>query len=126
MKLVRTPCRPGLPSREQHRAGRAELLATPFETFERNLRDQLGRMIGPGGFDPANDITAITVNRWSHGYSYEYSSLWDEPWAEDQQPCVVGRQRFGRITIANADAGAYAYTDSAIDQAWRAVNELPA
>ena len=76
--------------------------------------------------DPANDITAITVNRWSHGYSYEYNSLWDPAWPADQQPCVIGRQPFGRITIANADAGAFAYANSAIDQAWRAVNELPA
>jgi spermidine dehydrogenase len=36
----------------------------------------------------------------------------------------VARKPFGRITIANADAGAYAYTDGAIDQAWRAVQEL--
>jgi len=28
------------------------------------------------------------------------------------------------LAIANADAGAYAYTDGAIDQAWRAVQEL--
>lgn len=125
VKLVRTPCQPGLPSRDQHRAGRTELLSTPFETFERNLRDQLGRMLGPGGFDPANDITAITVNRWSHGYAYEYNSLWDESWEDDQRPCVVGRQRLGRIAIANADSDAYAYTNCAIDQAWRAVNELP-
>ena len=124
VKLVRTPCQPGKPSREQHRAGRFELFNTPFETYERSLRDQLGRMLGPAGFDPANDITAITVNRWSHGYSYEYNSLWDGPWAEREQPCVIGRQRFGRITIANADAGAFAYTNCAIDQASRAVNEL--
>jgi len=126
VKLFRTPCQPGLPARDQHRAGRAELLATTFETFERNLRDQMSRMLGAGGFDPARDITAITVNRWSHGYTYEYNSLWDGPWPEDQQPCVIARQPFGRITIANADAGAFAYTNSAIDQAWRAVRELPA
>ena len=125
VKLFRTPCQPGLPARDQHRAGRAELLATPFETFERHLREQLSRMLGPGGFEPARDITAITVNRWSHGYTYEYNSLWDGPWAEDQQPCVIARKPFGRITIANADAGAFAYTNSAIDQAWRAVQELP-
>jgi spermidine dehydrogenase len=125
VKLLRTPCQPGLPARDQHRAGRAELLATPFDSFERNLRDQMRRMLGPGGFDPARDITAITVNRWSHGYTYEYNSLWDADWPEDQQPCVIARQPFGRITIANADAGAFAYTDAAIDQAWRAVRELP-
>lgn len=126
VKLFRTPCKPGLPSREQHRAGRAELFATPFDTFERNLRDQMSRALGGGGFDPSRDITAITVNRWSHGYAYEYNSLWDGPWAEDQQPCVIARKPFGRITIANSDAGAFAYTNSAIDQAWRAVQELPA
>lgn len=125
VKLFRTPCQPGLPSRDQHRAGRAELLSTPFETFERSVRDQMGRILGPGGFDPARDITAITVNRWSHGYTYEYNSLWDGPWPDDQQPCVIARKPFGRITIANADAGAFAYTNAAIDQAWRAVQELP-
>lgn len=125
VKLFRTPCQPGLPARDQHRAGRAELLATPFDTFERNLRDQMGRILGAGGFDPARDITAITVNRWSHGYTYEYNSLWDGPWTEDLEPCVIARKPFGRIAIANADAGAFAYTNSAIDQAWRAVQELP-
>ena len=124
VKMVRTPCKPGSPSRVQHRAGREELLQTPFETFERAVRDQLGRMFGPAGFDPARDITAITVNRWPHGYTYEYNSLWDGPWAEGEEPCVVGRRPFGRITIANADAGAFAYTNSAIDQAWRGVEEL--
>ena len=125
VKLFRTPCRPGLPARDQHRAGRAELLETSFETFERSVRDEMSRILGAGGFDAARDITAITVNRWAHGYAYEYNSLWDGPWAEDQQPCVLARKPLGRITIANSDAGAFAYTNSAIDQAWRAVQELP-
>jgi spermidine dehydrogenase len=123
--LVRTPCRPGLPAREQHRAGRAELLTTPFETFERNIRDQLARVLGPGGFDPARDIAGITVNRWPHGYAYEYNTLWDAAaWPGVERPCVVGRKQFGRIAIANSDAGAKAYTNCAIDQGHRAVTEL--
>jgi spermidine dehydrogenase len=126
LHLFRTPCRPGFPAREQHKAGRYELLATPFVTFERTLRDQLARILGPAGFEPARDIEAITVNRWPHGYAYEYNSLFDPDWPEADRPCVVGRQPFGRITIANADAGAYAYTDSAIDQAYRAVREIVA
>jgi spermidine dehydrogenase len=122
--LVRTPCQPGLGMKDQNRAGRAELIATPFETFERNIRDQMGRMLGAGGFDPARDITAITVNRWPHGYAYEYSSLDDPDWPPGQAPHEIGRQRFGRITIANSDSGAGAYTSVAIDQAYRAVHEL--
>ena len=122
--LLRTPCRPGLPRQQQYRMGRVELFTTPFATFERNIRDQLGRMLGASGFDPARDIEGITVNRWAHGYAYEYESLSDPDWPPNQRPCVIGRQRFGRIAIANSDAGASAYTNVAIDQAYRAVGEL--
>jgi spermidine dehydrogenase len=102
-----------------------ELLGTTFATFEREIRDQLGRVLGPGGFDPARDIRAITVNRWPHGYAYQYNSLFDPFWLEGGElPCVAGRKPFGRIAIANADAAAYSYTDAAIDQAHRAVGEV--
>jgi spermidine dehydrogenase len=120
--MLRTPCKPGLSQREQHRAGRAELLRTPFATFERNIRDQLGRTLP--GFDPARDIEGITVNRWAHGYAYGYNSLFDPDWSEEEKPWVQGRKPFGHIAIANSDAGAIAYTDCAIDQAYRAVSEL--
>ena len=126
IRMVRTPCQPGLPERDQNRAGQLDIFNTTFETFERNIRDQLGRTLSPGGFDPAKDVTAITVNRWPHGYAYEYNPLFDPDWPEGHEPNVIGRARFGRITIANSDSGAMAYTDSAIDQAYRAVQELGA
>jgi len=123
--MMKAACHPGLPARDQHAAGRMELYTTTFETIERNIRDQLGRTLGDGGFDPARDIAAITVNRWPHGYAYEYNSLWDEFWLEGgETPCERARKPYGRIAIANADAGAYAYTDEAINQAWRAVGEI--
>ncbi len=125
LTMHRYPCSPGLPAREQHRAGRADLYATSFDTFERNIREQLARSLGDGGFDPAEDIAAITVNRWPHGYAYQYNSLWDQFWLEGTKPpCVIARQPYGRVAIANADADAYAYTDCAINQAYRAVTEL--
>jgi spermidine dehydrogenase len=124
VRMLRTPCQPGLSARDQQRAGHYELLATPFETFERNIRAQLERVLGAGGFDPARDIEAITVNRWPHGYAYEYNPLWDPDWPAGQRPCDIARQRHGRITIANSDAAAAAYTDQAIDQGFRAVEEL--
>ena len=124
LRLTRVPCHPGLDERAQHRLGHAELLATPFSTYESHIRDQLARMFGPAGFDPARDITAITVNRWPHGYAYEYNPLFDPDWAPGQAPHEIGRRTFGRIAIANSDSGAAAYTDSAIDQAHRAVGDL--
>ncbi|MFZ0881939.1 MAG: FAD/NAD(P)-binding protein [Candidatus Acidiferrales bacterium] len=124
LHLERVPCKPGLPARDQQRAGRMELLTTTFAIFERHIREQLGAMLSPAGFDPERDIQAITVNRWPHGYAYEYNSLYDPDWPEDQQPCVIGRQPFGRISIANSDAEAFAYTNAAIDQGFRAVTEV--
>lgn len=123
--LVRTPVSPGLPERDQHRAGRAELLVTPFETFENNIRDQLTRMLAGTEFDAAKDILAITVNRWPHGYAYEFNPLFDDfSLPPGKWPNEVGRKPFGRIFIANSDSGARAYTNSAIDQARRAVDEI--
>ena len=123
--MMKAACRPGRPAREQHRLGRIELFSTTFETMERKIREQLARTLGPGGFDPARDIAAITVNRWPHGYAYEYNSLFDLFWLEGgETPCEVARKLYGRIAIANADAGAYAYTDEAINQAYRAVGEI--
>ena len=122
--MLRTPCKPGLPMRDQFRSGRMELMVTPFSKFEQNVRDQLGRMLGGAGFDPAKDIEGITVNRWAHGYAYTPNTLFDPDWKEEEKPWVIGRQPLGKIAIANSDAGANAYTNEAIDQAWRAVGEI--
>jgi len=124
LHMVRNPNKPGLPRKEQNRIGQQELLSTTFEGFEREIRRQLGRMLSGGGFDPAADIAAITVNRWPDGYAYTYDSLGDPDMPPEQRPHVVGRQRFGSVAIANADAGAAAFTNQAIDEAHRAVQEL--
>ncbi len=124
LHLEKIPCGAGATARDQQIAGRMELYHTQFATFERNIRAQLGRVLSPGGFDPARDIQAITVNRWPHGYAYEYNSLFDPNWPENERPCVIGRQPFGRISIANSDAAAFAYASAAIDQAYRAVREV--
>jgi spermidine dehydrogenase len=121
--MTRNPNHPGLPRKEQHRMGRADMLATPFATIEREIRSQLARMLGPGGFDASRDILAITVNRWPHGYAYTYDTLGDPDLPEAERPHVLGRRALGRIAIANADSGAAAFTNVAIDQAERAVQD---
>ena len=110
--------------RSQLRGSRQKLLELSFEDFEREVRTVLDGLLSPAGFDVSEDILAITVNRWPHGYAYEYMQLWDPEWAPGEAPHELARQRFGAIAIANADAGASAYTHVAIDQAYRAVREL--
>jgi len=123
--LLRTPCSPGAPRQDQYRAGRYELTMTKFAAIEWNTREQLQKILRDGGFDAARDIAAITVNRWAHGYAYEYDWYSDRSLPPGPRPNVIGRKPFGSITIANADSAARAYTDAAIDEAFRAVAELP-
>ncbi|MGW8888627.1 NAD(P)-binding protein [Streptomyces sp. NPDC055749] len=124
--LSKTPCKPGLPIRAQYKAGRGQLMATAFEDFEREIRDAMLRSLGDHGFDPGRDIEAITVNRWAHGYAYEYTSL-DDPslyLPESERPYALARRPLGRIAIANSDAEAFGYTHAAWNQAYRAVQEI--
>ena len=66
------------------------------------------------------------MNRWPHGYAYEYAYLGEPEWTDENKPCVLGRKPFGRMAIANSDAGGEAYADCAIDQAHRAVQDIVA
>ena len=110
---------------EQWREGRRKLLTTPFAEFEHHVRDQLDQALSGAGFDAERDIQAITVNRWAHGYAYNPHLLWEMHWPdENATPWVIGRQRYGRIAIANSDSGAAANTNSAITHGYRAVQDL--
>ena len=122
--MVHTPCEPGQTGTTQMRIGRAKILATSLETYETRIREQLDAMLSGAGFNSATDILAMTVNRWPHGYAYEYDPMLGPPDQPGQAPYEIARARFGNIAIANSDAGGQAYMDSAIDQAHRAVGEL--
>ena len=122
--MVRNPNSPGLPRKQQNKVGRADMLATPFEKSEFEIRSQLQRMLAGGGFDAKRDILAITVNRWPHGYAYTYDTLDDPDIPDAERPHVIGRAPFGRIAIANSDSAAQAFTNAAIDMGERAVQDL--
>lgn len=125
LHLVHVPSEPnvGLSDVDQFRLGRAKLLEMSFEDFEKQVVDQLDRMLGAGGFQSSRDIAAITVNRWPHGYAYLFNSL---NGGDPDGPMFyeVGRARFGNVTIANTDSAGDAYFHLSIDQASRAVSEL--
>ena len=124
LHLVHVPGEPnqGLDAREQFRLGRQKLLDMSYQQFEERIRDDLDRMLGAGGFVSRRDIAAITVNRWSHGYSYFANALFDGP--DAKATITTARKRVGRIAIANSDARWSPYAHSAIDAAHDAVREL--
>ena len=119
-------CAPGVsPSaKEQHKIGRQTLYEMSFDDHEQLILGQLDGALGPGGFDVERDVAAITVNRWPHGYAYEYVDTEDSYFYDRHTgPHIAGRAQIGRISIANSDSEAYAYADGAIDAAHRAVKE---
>lgn len=114
----------GLSAREQHVIGRRQLYELDFAAFETDIVAKMSGALAAGGFDAERDIAAITVNRWPHGYAYEYNDYADPlGWSPDNGPHVAGRSQIGRISIANSDAAGYAYVNGAIDAAVRAVAE---
>jgi spermidine dehydrogenase len=122
--MIHAPSFPGMPARDQYRAGRAQLMQYTLDDYTRHAIDQLACALGPAGFDPKKDVAGVTINRWAHAYACGTNDLYDPETSPDQEPWVKGRQRFGRITIANSDAAGVSMTQAAIDQANRAVKEL--
>ena len=111
--------------RELARMGRGILLGMSFEDHETMIRDQLSAILGPYGFDAGKDIEAITVNRWSHGYSWSFNSLYDDE-KTAEETIALARQPFGNVAIANSDSDWAPYVPGAVSQASRAVQELTA
>jgi spermidine dehydrogenase len=107
----------GLPPVEQMRRARRELEHRSFADHEREIRAELLHMFGRHGFDPREDILAITVNRWGHAYNF-FAPTQGAP-----EPYERGRQAVGRISFAGADAGGIPWTMAALEQADRAARE---
>jgi spermidine dehydrogenase len=123
LHLVHVPTAPvgsGLDQRAASRVARAKLYALTFEDLERRVRDELTRMLGDAGFDAAQDIRAITVNRWGHGYAYSGNSLYD---VDAEAEIAASQKAIGHISVAGSDAAWMAYAHAAMDEAHRAVAE---
>jgi len=125
LHMCHTPWVPDIQGPDQWKQGRHKVLTTSFETFESHVKTQLNQALSSTGFDAEKDISAITVNRWPHGYAYNPELIWEPEYAsEEMKPWIIGRKPIGNISIANSDAGAKANTNCAITQAFRAVQEV--
>lgn len=125
LQLVHVPLaqNQGHDARTQARMGRQWLIETPYADIERHIRSDLDRMLRAGGFDAERDILAITVNRWSHGYSYAPNSLYDDVDGIEKNKELM-QQRVGNIVFANSDTAFDAYAHAAMSEALRAVGQL--
>jgi len=104
----------GEPRREQFREARYRMLGSQFKDYEHEIRSHLSGMFPSELFDFDRDVASISVNRWAHGYSN----------GGPGDSTRIGRQPFGRITIANSDSAPGSDAKTAMMMAHRAVNEL--
>jgi len=104
----------GAPVHEQYREARYRMLSLQFADYEQEVRRHLTGMLPADLFDFDQDVASVSVNRWAHGYTT----------GGPGDSTRIGRQPFGRITIANADSAPDADAKTAIMMAHRAVGEL--
>jgi spermidine dehydrogenase len=104
----------GLTRLQQFREARARMLGLQFPDYEQEIRRHLSGMLPGKSFDFDRDVASISVNRWAHGYAN----------GGPGDSTRIGRQPFGRITIANSDSAPGADAKTAMMMGYRAVNEL--
>lgn len=115
---------PGLRTDEQGHRGRAEMIATPFRDYERQIRAQFSEMFARSGFDATRDIAGIILNRWGHAYLSPAPGFF---FGKDGKPApgeVLRAAPFGRIAFANTDLSGVMDHRYSILEANRAVGQL--
>jgi spermidine dehydrogenase len=115
---------PGLPTEEQGRRGRAEMLGISFRAYEQRIREQFDAMFAHAGFDASRDIAAIILNRWGHAYLNPQPGFFFGSNGKPAPREVLRGAPFGRIAFANTDlAGAMDHRYSILE-AHRAVGQI--
>jgi spermidine dehydrogenase len=115
--------KPGLPLKDQGVVGRAELLGTSFEEYERQIRMKMVELFADGGFDPLRDVEGIILNRWGHAYANPAPGFM---WGRDGAPPAheVIREPIGRIAIGHSELRGHQNWTGAAGEGRRAVETL--
>ena len=114
---------PGQPIQKQGSMGRAELLSTPFSSYERQIRQQLVTLFGEAGFDPKLDIAGIILNRWGHAYVNPQPGVYFQPSGDPAARDVI-RRPFGRIAFGHSELVGHQYWLGAINEGKRAMEQV--
>jgi len=105
------------------RIGRTELLNTPFEPSNATSATSFSGHWLRRIFDAAKDVNRITVKPLAARYAMNTTPMFRPRLDEREQPARHRPHPLRPHHHRNSDSGAQAYTDSAIDQAFRAVEE---
>jgi hypothetical protein len=112
--------KPGLPIDAQTSQGRAELLATGFHDYERQIREQFTQMFARSGFDARRDIAGIILNRWGHAYLSPQPGFFFGNAGNPAPGDFLRSRPFGRLSFANSDLAGIMDHRASIMEAHRA------
>jgi spermidine dehydrogenase len=113
---------PGAPAKEQGQLGRLELIGTSFRDLERAIREQMLRLFGEAGFDPAADIAGVILNRWGHAYVNPGPGFMFGGGGEPVSDVI--RKPFGRIAIGHSELQGHQNWTGAAAEGRRAVEAV--
>jgi spermidine dehydrogenase len=115
--------RPGLTMAEQVTRGRAELLSTPYSSYERRIREQLQTMFGRAGFDARRDIAGLILNRWGHAYLCAQPGFFFGTETMSAPGELLRSKPIGRTAFANSDLSGIMDHRASIQEAKRAAEQ---
>jgi spermidine dehydrogenase len=107
---------------------REKMLNTSFEDYEIMIRQELENVFGDAGFNAAEDIAGIAVNRWGHaeiicypGFAFVSGDI-DAP--RPGTPTFDAGRPFGRIFFAHTDLHGVATNQGTTKISYQAVRDL--
>ena len=114
---------PGLPVAAQGAMGRAELLTTSYDDYERQIFAQMTKLFGSSGFNPQRDVAGVILNRWGHAYSVPYPGFYGGK-KDGAAPRDLIRKGYGRIAFGHSELDGLQHYGPAADEGRRAFNQV--
>ncbi|MDO4656432.1 NAD(P)-binding protein [Kingella sp. (in: b-proteobacteria)] len=112
----------GKTPQEMYKKGRGKLAGMTFDDIKAEMLKQLRAIYALAGENLDDNLLDVSINRWSHGYSYERLDLFNTG-RNAADTTAQMQKRVGNIFMAGSDVAWKPYVQGAFDQAYRAVKE---
>ncbi|MCY3731442.1 MAG: FAD-binding protein [Rhodospirillaceae bacterium] len=116
---------PGEPAAVQGNIGRLQLFSTTYADYERRIVRQMNELFAATGFDAANDIAGIVLNRWGHAYVMAEPGFF---FARNGEPPAreIAARPHGRIGFGHSELQGMQHWGPAAAEGRRAFNQVRA
>ncbi len=108
---------------EQGALARQELFSTSYRDYEIQIRQQMVKLFGDAGFDPARDIAGIVLNRWGHAYVTAGPGFFFGTGGRPA-PSDVLRQPLGKLAFAHSELSGHQNAGAAALEGKRAAEQI--